>query len=253
MAEAMQFPSSGRPLTQAERRPIAPVWHTIVFVLLVLGFSATSYFTTRKLASGTAASPNARLMTYLFTLAEEWGLCLYVYLGMRSRGMTVRRAINARWARGRDVWRDIGIALVALVAFFAIEGASSVIFRGNNAAASKVLAQLTPQTALELTVWIALAISAGFCEEFMFRGYLQEQFRRLTGSAALGVTIQAVFFGAGHGYQGWALMLTIFFVGLLLGGVAAWRKSLVPTMITHGVGDTIAGVGTFVAHVMHRM
>jgi uncharacterized protein len=238
---------------QAEREPIAPVWHTIVFVLLILGLSATSYFMTRRLVSGAAASQSARLTTYLFTLVEEWVLFLYVYLGMRTRGVTVQRAIHARWARGRDVWRDIGIALLVLVGFFAIEGVSSVIFRGVNAGASKVLAQLTPHTALELPVWIAVAISAGFCEEFLFRGYLQEQMRRLTGSTGLAVTIQAVFFGAGHGYQGWALMLTIFFIGLLFGVVAAWRKSLAPTMITHGAADTIAGVAAFVAHVMHKM
>jgi hypothetical protein len=53
------------------------------------------------------------------------------------------------------------------------------------------MAQMTPHTALERCVSIAVAISAGFCEEFIFRGYLQEQCRGLTGSAAAGVVLQA--------------------------------------------------------------
>jgi membrane protease YdiL (CAAX protease family) len=96
-----------------------------------------------------------------------------------------------------------------------------------------------PHTALELLAWIAVAISAGFCEEFIFRGYLQEQCRWLTGGVAAGVVIQALIFGAAHGYQGWALMLTIFVGGLLVEAVVVWRKSLPPTMITHGAADSV--------------
>lgn len=252
MAESMQRVSSGELAPQPERQLIAPPWHTAAFVLLIAGLSVVSYLTSRQFVSG-AGSQSARLVAYSLTLVEEWALFLYVYLGMRARGMTVRQAVNARWSRPRDVWRDIGIALIILVLFFAIEGISSVVFRGANSAASKILAQLTPHTLLEALLWTLLSLSAGFCEEFLFRGYLQEQFRRVTGSAAAGIVLQALLFGGAHGYQGWALMLTIFFIGLLFGIFAAWRKSLAPLMITHGAADTISGVAAFVAHAMHRM
>jgi uncharacterized protein len=237
----------------SERELIAPVWHTFLLVLLILGLSATSYFLTRRSVLSGRMSGEARLIIYLVTVVEEWGLAAYVYLAMRRRGVTVRKAVNARWSNARAVWRDLGIALLVLAGFFAIEGLGSVVFHGQMAAASRTLEQLTPHTVLELIVWIVLSISAGFCEEFVFRGYLQEQSRRITGSAAAGVTIQALLFGAGHGYQGWALMVTIFFIGLFFGGIVAWRKSLAPTMLTHGAADTIGGVGAFLGHVMHRM
>lgn len=250
MADAVESVSPGALELPPDRKLIAPLWHTILLLLIILGISAVSYFTTRQIS---ATSIEGRLLTYAATMVQEWLLFLYVYAGIRARGVTVRRLINARWASGRDVWRDIGVAAIVLVLFWAIEGLSSVIFRSSVGAGSKVVQQLTPHVAIELPVWILLSLSAGFCEEFIFRGYLQEQSKRLTGSVGAAVIVQALFFGLGHGYQGWALMLTIFVIGLLFGIAAARRNSLAPTMIAHASADSFAGIAAFVAHALHKI
>jgi membrane protease YdiL (CAAX protease family) len=253
MAEAPPaFPTEWE--SPPKQKLIAPLWHTVVFVLIIAGISALSYFTTRQLAGahGGELTERERMLTYAGTLIQEWALFLYVYLGMRRR-VTVRQCINARWASAGDVWRDIGIAFGVWAVLIVIEGVSSVIFRSHGATGTKVVEQLIPHAAMELPIWTALAISAGFCEEFIFRGYLQEQCKRLTGSAAAAVVIQAVFFGMGHGYQGWRLMITIFFLGLTFGIVAAWRKSLAPTMIAHGWTDFASGIGGYVLHTLHKI
>ncbi len=250
MADAVESVSPGALELPPDRKLIAPLWHTILLLLIILGISAVSYFTTRQIS---ATSIEGRLLTYAATMVQEWLLFLYVYAGIRARGVTVRRLINARWASGRDVWRDIGVAAIVLVLFWAIEGLSSVIFRSSVGAGSKVVQQLTPHVAIELPVWILLSLSAGFCEEFIFRGYLQEQSKRLTGSVGAAVVVQALFFGLGHGYQGWALMLTIFVIGLLFGIAAARRNSLAPTMIAHASADSFAGIAAFVAHALHKI
>ena len=255
MADAIPPASPGHMEAPPERKLIAPLWHTILFVLIILGLSALSYRATRRLLTSSSAGTmpgSARMFTYAATLVEEWVLFLYVYLGMRSRGSTIRERINARWANAHAVWRDIGIAALVWLGFIVIEGGSSVIFRTANGPGAKVVKELTPHTLLELPLWILVSISAGFCEEFIFRGYLQEQCKRFTGSAAA-VTIQAVFFGLGHGYQGWTLMLTIFLIGLLFGIAAALRKSLAPTMLAHGWADSVAGVGAYALHVLHKI
>ena len=78
--------------------------------------------------------------------------------------------------------------------------------------------KLVPHNAAgELALWIPVAASAGFCGEYIFRGYFQQQFSGLTGSAWVAVIIQAVFFGLVHGYQGAASMLVIFCLGLIFG------------------------------------
>lgn len=53
-----------------------------------------------------------------------------------------------------------------------------------------------------MSLWIVMALSAGFCEELIFRGYLQRQISDLTDSAVAAVLLQALLFGLAHGYQG---------------------------------------------------
>jgi uncharacterized protein len=240
-------PSQVAPL---EQKLIAPLWHTILLVLLILGGSANAYFQVQRTAS---VSGELRLTSYLSNILVLWILVAYVSWPMRRRGITIRKAINAGWFSARAVWRDLGIALLVLSGYYIVGRSGAVVFQGHEAKASQTFAQLAPHSALELSVWMAVAISAGFCEEFVFRGYLQEQCRRLTGSTAAAVVIQALIFGAAHGWEGWANMVTIFFGGLFFGAIAAWRKSLAPTMIGHGAADSVGTVVTFLEHVMRRI
>jgi membrane protease YdiL (CAAX protease family) len=86
-------------------------------------------------------------------------------------------------------------------------------------------------------VWVALAISAGFCEELVFRGYFQRQFHALTGSLVAAIVLQACVFGVSHLYEGsWAVAKIVLYGGLF-GALAAWRRSLRPGMIAHVWSD----------------
>ena len=71
-------------------------------------------------------------------------------------------------------------------------------------AAGRTVASLLPRSLLEVLLWIATSITAGICEEMVFRGYLQRQLHALSwkrcGGAVLG---QGLVFGLGHSYQGW--------------------------------------------------
>lgn len=259
MADAMPsaVPAVDSSSEQNDRKLIAPLWHTILFIVIVAAISFGSFYWTRRFAGGSGGGAQlthkARLMLYASTLVQEWILFGYVFLGMRARRRKIRETINARWKSFNEVGRDIGIAAAVWVALIAINAIGSLVFRAHGAAGSKVLFQLVPHAASELPLWTALAISAGFCEEFIFRGYLQEQFKRLTGSVAAAVGIQAVLFGLGHGYQGWSLMITIFFLGLAFGIVTAWRKSLAPAMLAHGWTDFASGMGGYLLHVLHKI
>jgi membrane protease YdiL (CAAX protease family) len=87
-----------------------------------------------------------------------------------------------------------------------------------------------------------LSLSAGICEEFTFRGYLQKQLHGCVKSATAAVMIQGVIFGAAHAYQGLKLVLTIVVLGSLIGWLAQWRKSTRPGMISHFLQDAIGGI-----------
>ncbi|MBZ5510084.1 MAG: CPBP family intramembrane metalloprotease [Acidobacteriia bacterium] len=87
-----------------------------------------------------------------------------------------------------------------------------------------------------------LSATAGFCEEIMFRGYLQKQFLAATRSTAAAIVLQAVIFGIAHAYQGGRRIILIAVYGALFGMLAAWRKSLRPGMIQHTLQDSVSGI-----------
>ncbi|MGA3212885.1 MAG: CPBP family intramembrane glutamic endopeptidase, partial [Terriglobales bacterium] len=99
-----------------------------------------------------------------------------------------------------------------------------------------------PRSGLEVFLFLALCLTAGICEEIIFRGYLQRQFSAWGHTAVVGIVLQSLLFGSSHGYEGATRMLLIAAEGALLGLVAYWRKSLRPGMFAHSAQDAIAGV-----------
>jgi membrane protease YdiL (CAAX protease family) len=101
---------------------------------------------------------------------------------------------------------------------------------------------MMPQTPSEAILWILVSLTAGFCEEVIFRGYLQRQFSALTRSFVGGIGLQAIAFGLSHGNQGWKLMLLITVYGACFGLLAHWRRSLRPGMLAHALQDIAGGL-----------
>jgi uncharacterized protein len=103
----------------------------------------------------------------------------------------------------------------------------------------------SPHSRGELIVWFLVSLSAGICEEAVFRGYLQRQIIAWTGRVEAGVCVTAAVFGAGHMYQGMKAAIMIGFYGLLLGLLAQWRSSIRPGIIAHTLQDSVAGLAAF--------
>jgi len=99
---------------------------------------------------------------------------------------------------------------------------------------------LLPQGAREMAMWVALSVTAGICEEALYRGYLQRQFMALTKNVPAGILLSAIAFGLAHSYQGWTRATTIGVEGAMLGAMAYWRKSVRPGMIAHAWKDAVA-------------
>jgi|SRR5580704_108528 membrane protease YdiL (CAAX protease family) len=226
----------------ATRKLLAPLWHTVVLILFVL---ATAYFQSRNHIENHKITH--RVVLYSFMICFEWVLFAYVwFLGIRRTGRKLSEVIGGSWATSRDVWRDIGAALVfwlIVLAFLLLAG----LALGPNPEMSKVVQVIMPRGPLELLVWALLSISAGFCEEFVFRGYLQKQFLALSGSDAAAIAAQALVFGAAHLYQGVKGLVIVTLYGALFGILAVVRRSLRPGIIQHALQDSLAGIGVSLA------
>ena len=95
---------------------------------------------------------------------------------------------------------------------------------------------------MESALFLLLALTAGICEEMIFRGYLQRQFTAWTGSTAAGIVLQGIVFGAAHAYQGLSMVFIISVYGCMFGLLAWWRKSLRPGMMAHFIQDAVSGL-----------
>jgi hypothetical protein len=189
-------------------------------------------------------NPN-HLFLYGKTLVFEWIVFAYIIFGVRRRGVSLPDLIGPRWAKKREVFRDLWIAatfeLCALI-FLGIVG--RLLHAGSNAQNVRFMA---PAGALELCVWLMLSLTAGICEETIFRGYLQRQFVSWTRNAVAGILISGALFGVAHIYQGGKQAIIIGVYGAMFGALAAFRRSLKPGIIAHAFQDSAAGVALILA------
>ena len=224
---------SSRPL-------IAPGWHTILFIAIFVGISIGGGFFQHgaKQNPQTTVPSGSAIPGYISVVVLEWLLVLYVRRGVHKRGVRLRDLVGGRWATPTAVIQDIVLGAGLWAVWIGLMNAH-ILGGGRNAAQG-----LLPQGILESLAWLPLALSAGFCEELAFRGYLQKQFQAITGSAWMAVLIQAIVFGIGHLYEGVRAVARITLFGVLFGLFALWRKSLRPGMIAHAWTD-IFGVIIF--------
>jgi membrane protease YdiL (CAAX protease family) len=221
---------------------IAPWWHTALLITLFLGIAVSGAFFQRhaRREPGVLQQHPQVVLLYLSLIAMEYGLFVYVWKGgLRRTGTKLSDLIGGRWASAKDVLVDFGLAF-ALWGFWSVGERAWVLHFGSGHAAS--IQTFLPQRAVEVVLWIALSISAGFSEELVFRGYFLRQFETLTHSRWIALFLQAVLFGISHGYQGIEACVRITLFGTLFGLLALWRGSLRPGMMAHAWSDIFSGI-----------
>ncbi len=138
---------------------------------------------------------------------------------------------------------DCAYAVLALVLIYACSyGVHSLLPDAASQSGNPILSS-RPTGILGVTAWIALSISAGICEEIVFRGYLQRQLALMTGNVGLAILLQAILFGIGHAYEGLSSVVAIVLHGLFLGMLAQWRGNIRAGIIEHAGWDILAGFG----------
>jgi len=225
-------------------RGIASPLHTVLVLAASGAWALRGILNSEQMR--TAVNPN-RIRMYGRTMLFEWLMFGFVILGIRLHGTPLLAVLGERWRSVREVLRDIGIALVFLVVSILLESIlGSHLHRGGPDPAVQFL---LPRGGIEIAVWIALSVTAGICEETLFRGYLQRQFTALTQNVSLGILFSAAIFGLAHGYQGIAKAIRIGVLGVMLGILAHWRRSVRPGMIAHSVQDVLGGL--FAGSIRH--
>jgi membrane protease YdiL (CAAX protease family) len=204
---------------------------------------ALSAFTGWQLARKPAEQRNL-VQRYWQTLVRGW-LVAIVVVAVWYRADRTFAALGLDWPIGsRGLW---GFAFDALlmVAFAMQLKRLPELARKSPEKANAVLKRLkiTPRTGTELSVFLAVAITAGVWEEMLYRGFLV-WFLAPAGLVAA-VVGSSLIFGLGHAYQGVRGMLTTAAVGLIFAVAFAMTQSLWWLMMAHALVDIYGGIAAY--------
>jgi membrane protease YdiL (CAAX protease family) len=222
--------------------PLAPPWHTAALIALMLAVAVTG--TWLSVHGGAARArgehPASRIGgVYLPLVVVNVALLAYVCVVGRPRS-ALRDLLGRPWHTRMRAFTDVALALLGCVTIDTVEWAFA---RLRGTARNVTVLQILPDSTSERLVWILVAVTVGFCEEVVYRGYLQKQLVAFSGSAPLGILCQGPLFGVAHGEQGLASASRLATYGMALGGLAAWRGSLMPGILCHVGLDLVSGLG----------
>ena len=207
----------------------------IAFALVVVvAVPALSFASTRQAEIRTAP----RLAIYASAVLSEWLLALIggavVLLASASLSPAGFRACSpAEFA----TW-------TCLLAALSLAGLGIVLVAERHGwlqPESDLVHLLMPSTPRE-KVWAALVVapSAGFCEEFLYRGFLLSVCSHWCHSVGWGWVLSSVAFGLAHTYQGVSGVVRVMIMGALLAWPAVHLGSLYPSMAAHFLIDAVA-------------
>src|SRR5438270_6235574 len=217
-------------------QPVASLWHTMLVLGVELVLTVRGFMHTSQVRSMT--NPD-RVMMYQHTIFFQWIVFVLVICGVRLHGTSLYAVLGERWRSLRQVFTDLGIGFLLLIPSLMLP---AILGPREAGSADKAVQFLLPQSSAEVAWWIVLSLTAGICEETLFRGYLQRQFIAFTKSVPAGIGLAAVLFGAAHAYQGLWKAALIAIGGAILGAGAYWRKSVRPGMGAHFLQDLMGGL-----------
>jgi membrane protease YdiL (CAAX protease family) len=187
----------------------------------------------RSLTAGADPRPGAKSRLYALLIVVQWLLLGGLAIICRHHGIT---AAELGERLGNPVL-TLGLSAGLLVLLGAMTAMNVRQLKAmNRETLEKSLRRLRrflPASRRELLLFGAMALTAGICEELLYRGWLVAFLGALTGSIWLGVLIGGAIFGLGHSYQGPRGIVATGVLGLLFGAIFVGIGSLYPVQLIH--------------------
>ena len=186
--------------------------------------------------------PSARMWLWSVWMTLLWALVVVgiaLWLSNERAWLALGMAVPKGWRLWGSVILVVGFALHQVRTAAKIARISGL--KPKLRAQLGRLSIMLPHSSAELRWFVAVSLTAGFCEEFIFRGYLIWAFEPLLGwwgAAALSLSV----FAAAHAFQGKAGPIRSGLVGGVLTLLVALSGSLIPAIVLHAVADIMSGV-----------
>lgn len=199
-------------------------------VILVLAPLASALLA-KRVQTG-ARAKHARYARSLLVLWSMTGLAFYA---LQLRGQGPR---DVGWVPPSDAIYPY-VLVLSFVAVLGFLGATSA--RSGDQEYAERIRRIAPMTVGDWLWYVPLALSAGLCEEFLYRGYALHVVATLTRSVTIGVILSTAAFGLAHAYQGRRGVIGTTIFGLFFALVVVVWGSLWPCVIGHALQDLIGG------------
>lgn len=135
-----------------------------------------------------------------------------------------------------DTKRLMGIyVLLAIGIFSFVELAVRNV--GLDSEKLKAIGDFFPKSTEQRLLFIVTAFSAGFCEEFVYRGFGIRALQSRGNATWIALLITSISFTFVHGIVAFQKFQLYFLPGLLFGLLFLWRKTLTLPILVHAVID----------------
>ncbi|MGY1803929.1 CPBP family intramembrane glutamic endopeptidase [Blastococcus sp. SYSU D00922] len=241
---------TGLPVALADFGPAA-LAAVVVAGYLVVGEPLVGHVLHRRFEGRLRSDPGARRSFYRRLLVLEWGLAVLAYVVWLSAPDVDAGAVGLRWPqRWPGLLTSVVVALVVLfvwVSTRALRGGALLeappVRRPGEGRHSEppghATLALLPRTAGERRLFTLVGVTAGVCEEWLYRGFFLAVVAALAGGLpdpAL-VLVAAVAFGLAHAYQGTVGVVTTGVLGGVMAAVYLDTGSLLLPVLLHALID----------------
>jgi membrane protease YdiL (CAAX protease family) len=219
---------------------------------LVVGEPFVGHVLHRRFEGRLRTDDGARRSFYGRLLVLEWGLAALVLVVWLSAPGVDAAAVGLRWPRS---WPGpVAVAATVLVLGFVVVSTRALRSGGLARAAAEprrsgqgrhaepavhATLALLPRTTAERRLFTLVGVTAGVCEEWLYRGFLLAVVAAVGGglpTPAL-VAIGALAFGLAHAYQGVAGIVTTGVLGGVMAGLYLGTGSLLLPVVLHALID----------------
>ena len=109
--------------------------------------------------------------------------------------------------------------------------------------------EMLPESRKEFILFtLLLSVTAGICEELIFRWYLYS-FVELQVNWIVGILVSSCVFGFWHLYLGWKHVIKTAFIGIFLCSIYLYFESIFVVIITHILIDVYSGMISYYARL----
>jgi membrane protease YdiL (CAAX protease family) len=214
----------------------------LIFFVLAVILPWRGRLRLKKMLAMPQVSSVERLALYASTIAFQWLAVAVVAWRAWAHGYTaVELGLTIHNKNKIVVASIVGAATIATLQWLNLRRMGRVPIKSRGPIQA-IAERILPQSTVELLPFLALAITAGFCEEFLYRGFAMAVLTHLGSPVWLAILASSVLFGLAHLYQGRGGFVSTMVIGGVLGSGRIAYDSLVPVIFWHSAVDVVAGV-----------